>query len=223
MNTGELLRRREALIALGAGLGAVYGIEALWRPLEAEGAACLLQREVTEGPYYIDDGLVRRDIRGDRTGTPLTLGFVVLDAGSCKPIRNALVEIWHCDAGGVYSGVQGDSGDFLRGGQRSTAKGRVRFETIVPGWYSGRTPHIHMKVFAGGDEIHTGQLFFAPKPLRRVYAQGVYAARGQADVSNGSDGIYRQAGSRAIVPLRRTGKTVAGGFHATLAIGVSPS
>ena len=223
MSTNELLRRREALIAMGAGLGAVYGIEALWRPLEADGAGCLLQREVTEGPYYLDLDLIRRNIKGDRKGTPLTLNFTVVDASTCKPIPKALVEIWHTDAEGVYSGVQGNTENFLRGGQRAGAKGRVRFETIVPGWYSGRTPHIHMKVFVSGNEIHTGQVFFQPKTLRQVYAQGIYASRGQADRSNSADSIYREAGTRAIVPLKRKGTTVAKGFDGTLTIGVSQS
>src|SRR4051794_22624064 len=223
MDTRDLLRRREALIAMGVGVGALYGIEALWRPFEAEGAACLLQREVTEGPYYLDLDLIRRNIRGGRPGTPLTLDFTVLDASSCKPIPKALVEIWHCDAGGVYSGVQGNNGNFLRGGQRAGSRGRVRFETIVPGWYAGRTPHIHMKVFVGGNEIHTGQVFFQARTLKQVYGQGAYAARGQADMTNASDSIARQAGSRAVIALRRKGTTIAKGLHGAMAIGVSPS
>src|SRR4051794_41114788 len=205
MDTRDLLRRREALFAMGVGVGALAGIEALWRPFEAEGAGCLLQREVTEGPYYLDLDLIRRNIRRGRPGTALTLDFTVLNASTCKPIPKALVEIWHCDAGGVYSGVSGNSQNFLRGGQRANAKGHVRFETIVPGWYTGRTPHVHMKVFAGGNEIHTGQVFFRPRTLAQVYAQGAYAARGTEDTPNSADSIYREAGTRAIVPLKRKG------------------
>ena len=223
MDTNELLNRRQALITMGVGVGTAYGLQALWRPLQAQGAGCLLQREVTEGPYYLDLDLVRRDIRGDRKGTPLTLNFVVVNASSCRAIRNASVEIWHADAGGVYSGVSGNTGTFLRGVQRTNSSGRVRFETIVPGWYRGRTPHIHMKVFAGGNEIHTGQIFFRSATLRTVYAQGAYAARGQADTSNSSDGIYRQAGARAIVALKRKGASVSSGYTGTMAIGVKPS
>ena len=219
MNGTDLLRRREALIAMGAGVGAIAGIDALWRPLEAEGAGCLLQREVTEGPYYLDLDLVRRDITGDRRGAPLTLAFTVVDAGSCSMIRNAMVEIWHADADGDYSGVPGTGGTWLRGGQRTNAEGRARFDTIVPGWYPGRTPHIHMKVFAGGDEVHTGQVFFRAKTLAQVYSRGVYADRGTADTPNADDSIYRAAGSRAIVPLRRKGAGWAGG----LTIGVQRS
>lgn len=224
LDPAGLLRRRDALVAMGVGLGALYGIERLWHPLQAQGAACLLQREVTEGPYYLPVNLIRRDITGGRRGTPLTLGFTVLDASSCRPIRGATVEIWHTDAAGVYSGVEGNRGTFLRGGQRTDARGRVRFESIFPGWYRGRTPHIHMKVFAGGDEIHTGQVFFQPAIQRKVYAQGRYAARGQADTGNGSDGIYRQAGAtRAVIPLRNKGSKLSDGLAGSLAIGVDRS
>ena len=223
MDTKELLGRREALVAMGVGLGTIYGLEALWRPLQAEGAGCLLQREVTEGPYYLDLDLVRRNITGGRRGTPLTLAFTVVNASTCRALRGVSVELWHCDAGGVYSGVQGNTGTFLRGVQKADAAGKVRFETIVPGWYRGRTPHIHLKVFVGGDEVHTGQIFFKPAMLKAVYAQGGYASRGQADTSNGADSIYREAGERAIVPVTRKGASVGQGYTGTMILGVDPA
>jgi intradiol ring-cleaving dioxygenase-like protein len=218
-----LLRRREALLAMGTGVAGVYGMRELaWSPDEAD-AACVLQRQLTEGPYYLDLDLDRRDVRGGSRGTPLTLRFQVINATTCRAIRNAAVEIWHCDASGVYSGVQGNSGTFLRGIQRTNASGRVRFESIVPGWYRGRTPHIHMKVFVGGDEVHTGQVFFRPAVLRTVYRQGVYRSRGQADTSNAGDMIYADAGSRALLSMRRKGSAVSSGYTGSLVIGVDPS
>ena len=116
------------------------------------------------------------------------------------------MEIWHADAAGEYSGVAGVSGNWLRGIQRTGSGGRVRFETIFPGWYRGRTPHIHMKVFVGGDEVHTGQVFFRPAVTRAVYGQGAYAARGQQDTANASDMIYRQAGARALHGAQAQGR-----------------
>ena len=219
------LNRREALAAAGvAGVGtAAYGLRGLWLPNDAEAASCVLQREVTEGPYYLDLNLVRRNIRGGRPGTPLTLRFKVVDATTCKPIKGATVELWHADASGVYSGVQGNSGNFLRGGQRTDANGNVRFETIVPGWYRGRTPHIHMKVFVSGNEIHTGQVFFQPATTRKVYAQGAYRSRGNADTANSADAIYRDAGARALVPLTRKGKLIGSGFNGRMTVGVRAS
>jgi protocatechuate 3,4-dioxygenase beta subunit len=219
------LNRREVLFAAGAaGIGAAaYGFRGLWLPAEAAAADCLLQRELTEGPYYLDLGLVRRNIRRGRPGAPLTLRFKVVNAKTCKPIRGAHVEIWHADASGTYSGVAGNRGNFLRGIQRSDANGNVRFETIFPGWYRGRTPHIHMKVFISGHEAHTGQVFFRPATSRKVYAQGAYRSRGQQDTSNASDMIYRQAGSRALLRLSRKGKALSSGYNGKLTIGVNPS
>jgi hypothetical protein len=218
------LSRREAILAAGAaGLGAAFGLRGVVLPRDAGAATCLLQREVTEGPYYLDLDLVRRNIKGGRKGTPLTLRFQVVDATTCKPIRNAAVEIWHTDADGEYSGVEGNGGTWLRGIQRTGTSGRVRFETIFPGWYRGRTPHIHMKVLVSGDEVHTGQVFFRRAATRAVYGQGRYAPRGQADMTNRGDMIYREAGARALLDLRRKGSRISAGYTGSLTIGVSPS
>jgi protocatechuate 3,4-dioxygenase beta subunit len=218
------LSRREALLAAGAaGVGAVLGVRGLLSPRDVAAASCLLQREVTEGPYYLDLDKVRRNIKGGRKGTPLTLRFQVVNATTCKPIPNAAVEIWHADADGEYSGVEGNSGTWLRGIQRTGTGGRVRFETIFPGWYRGRTPHIHMKVFVSGDEVHTGQVFFGASAKHAVYAQGRYAARGQSETSNRADGIYRQAGSRAVLDLHRKASLISAGYTGSLVIGVNPS
>lgn len=219
----SLLRRRDALIAAG-GLGAAaVGARALLGSSDALAADCVLQREVTEGPYYLDLDLVRRSIKEDRPGLPLTLRFRVLNVNTCRVIRGAAVEIWHSDASGVYSGVSGDTGTYLRGIQRTNAKGWARFETIYPGWYRGRTPHIHMKVFVSGNEVHTGQVFMKDSVSARVYRRGIYAARGEADTTNSADSIYREAGRRALLTLRRKGDRVANGFTGTLNIGVDPS
>jgi protocatechuate 3,4-dioxygenase beta subunit len=219
----HLIGRREALVTVGAALGAVYGLRGLLRTEPAAGAGCVLQRESTEGPYWLDLHLLRRNIRGGRPGTPLTLRLKVVDATTCKPIKNATVDIWHADAGGVYSGVSGNKGNFLRGIQRSDASGNVRFETIVPGWYPGRTPHIHVKVFVSGNEVHTGQVFFRPSVLNTIYAQGAYASRGKADTSNSSDGIYGQAGARSLLAMKRKGSSPSGGYSGSLTLGVKRS
>ena len=97
----------------------------------------------------------------------------------------------------------------------------MRFDTIFPGWYRGRAPHIHMKVFVGGDEVHTGQVFFNPSVRSgRSTTQGRYAGRGQADTPNSSDSVYRQAGTRAVVSLKRTGSAVSSGYTGSMTIGV---
>jgi protocatechuate 3,4-dioxygenase beta subunit len=215
------MRRREVLIAAGGlGLGAAFGVRSLLTPATALSAPdCLLQKEVTEGPYYLDLDLVRRNIKGDRRGTPLSLRFTVVDASTCARIEHANVEIWHADASGTYSGVSGNGGTYLRGVQRTDSSGVARFESIFPGWYRGRTPHIHMKVFVSGDEVHTGQVFFRPAVTKTVYAAGVYKSRGQQDTSNSADSIYREAGARALCALTRKG----GGYSGTMTIGVEAS
>jgi protocatechuate 3,4-dioxygenase beta subunit len=218
----QVLRRREALIALGAaGAGAVLlgcGSDA---PTAAQGATCTLTPEVTEGPYWVDLDLTRRDVRDGRKGIPLYLSFVVTGK-SCADIKNADVEIWHADAGGVYSGVQGNTRRFLRGHQKTNAAGRATFLTVYPGWYNGRTPHIHVKVHVGGNEVHTGQVFFKDSTSRQVYATSAYASRGRQDTSNASDMIYSDAGgSKALVKLkRRSSSSLAKGFSgsATLVV-----
>jgi protocatechuate 3,4-dioxygenase beta subunit len=115
--------------------------------------------------------------------------------------------------------VSGNGGNYLRGGQRTNAAGVARFDTIFPGWYRGRTPHIHMKVIVSGHESHTGQIFFKPAQYSAVYRQGVYAARGQADTDNGEDMIYREAGTRAICALSHRGS----GYAGSMTIGVDVS
>jgi protocatechuate 3,4-dioxygenase beta subunit len=230
------LRRREALAAAGsAGLGGLLGLA---RPA-AEGAAagaassCVLTPEVTEGPYWIENELTRRDVRAGRPGLALALVLTVQNARTCRPIANADVEIWHCDAGGVYSGYQRasrggggpagptDARRYLRGHQRSDADGRVGFLTIFPGWYRGRTPHIHLKVHVGGDVVHTGQVFFDERTTAAVYRRAPYRSHGRPDTSHARDSIFAAAGgSKAIVRLarRRHGRP---GYRGTITLGVA--
>ena len=111
--------------------------------------SCVLAPEQTEGPYYVDDQKVRRDITEGKAGVPLDLLLTVVDASTCRPLRGAAVDVWHCDAAGVYSGVQGNTRSFLRGIQRTNAKGLALFETIYPGWYPGRTVHVHVRSRSG--------------------------------------------------------------------------
>ena len=217
------LNRRDVLKSIGgAGLAAAFGARALdLLGADAHAAStCLLAPETTEGPYWVENRLTRRDIREGKAGVPLVIRFTVLNARTCRPIRNADVEIWHCDALGAYSAVDGASSRFLRGHQRLNALGKAEFLTVFPGWYRGRTPHIHMKVHAGGDEVHTGQVFFSERITAAVYRQAPYARRGQSDTPHSRDNIYEQAGgsSAELKLTRRTGGLR--GYVGTIAIGV---
>jgi protocatechuate 3,4-dioxygenase beta subunit len=150
---------------------------------------------------------VRRNITEGRPGTPLHLRLSVVNASTCRPIKNAAVDVWHADALGVYSGVQGNTGTFMRGIQRTDANGLALFDTVYPGWYQGRTVHIHVKVHLGGTVVHTGQLFF-PDPLTdNVYTASPYDTRGQRDVRNANDSIFRNGGSRSMLTVVKSGSS----------------
>jgi protocatechuate 3,4-dioxygenase beta subunit len=222
----EAFNRRDVIRTVGgAGLAAVFGVRALqFLGEDAEAATtCLLTPETTEGPYWVDGALSRRDVTEGKPGVPLVIRFTVLNAKTCTLIRNADVEIWHCDAFGNYSAVNGATTRFLRGHQRSNALGKAEFLTVFPGWYPGRTPHVHMKVSVGGNEVHTGQVFFNEKVTTTVFKQAPYRSRGQYDTPHASDGIYTQAGgSRAELKLTRRTHGLRG-YVGTIVIGVVPS
>ena len=217
LNRGDVLKTIG-----GAGLAAVFGARALdFLGADAQAATtCLLTPEVTEGPYWVETALTRRDVRAGKAGLPLVLRFTILNAKTCQIVKNADVEIWHCDALGNYSAVNGAATRFLRGHQRSNTSGKAEFLTIFPGWYRGRTPHIHMKVHVRGNEVHTGQIFFDEKITATVYKQAPYASRGTYDTSHSADNSYEQAGgSNAQVRLAKRSGGLRG-YVGTIAIGV---
>jgi protocatechuate 3,4-dioxygenase beta subunit len=172
---------------------------------------CVVRPALTEGPYFVDERLNRSDIRTDpadgstRPGVPLRLTFrVTRSSGStCATLAGVFVDVWHCDALGTYSDVQGASGrKFLRGYQVTDASGTAQFTTIFPGWYSGRAIHLHFKIrtsLGGGDYEFTSQLFFDESVTAAVLAQSPYNTKGQPDTSNARDGIYQGGGSQLLV------------------------
>jgi protocatechuate 3,4-dioxygenase beta subunit len=193
--------------------------------------ACVVAPELTEGPYYLDVDLERSDIRSNTSdgsmvdGAPLTLDWLVsqADGSACVPIADVVVDVWHCDALGVYSGVSGNSWNFLRGFQRTDTNGRASFTTIYPGWYTGRAVHIHFKIRTDPDASagfeFTSQLFFDDEFSKGVYSTGVYAQKGAQDVANASDGIFNQSGGATL--LRVTQEV--DGYKATFPIAVQLS
>jgi protocatechuate 3,4-dioxygenase beta subunit len=217
------ITRRTSLLTLGGLAAGVLG----WRTTAdaaagpagvASGAvACVLTPEMTEGPYYVAGERLRSDVRAGRPGTLLTLKLGVVGASSCKPMKNAVVEIWHCDAGGVYSGVQGNSANFLRGAQRTNASGVAVFKTVYPGWYQGRAVHVHVKVHVGGNVVHTGQFFFDDALTDAVYAKPPYSARGPRDMRNAADSIWVNGGSRSMLKVVKSGS----GYVGAITMGVT--
>ncbi len=255
---GRLLDRREALKLMAAagavalvgcgrgtsaaadsGLGAAASTAS--NTLGTTAAAipgCVVRPELTEGPYFVDNVLNRSDIRSDPTtgvakpGAPLSLEFNVsqVSDGRCIPLKGAMVDVWHCDAAGVYSGVSDStvgfnttSEKFLRGHQITDDNGGARFTTIYPGWYQGRAVHIHFKIrapWAPGAKVtdgskqydFTSQLFFEDSQSDKVFTQAPYSAKGKADRTNSSDGIYRQSGDSLLVKLAQAGQGYSGNF-----------
>ena len=221
------LTRRESLLRL-AGAAALVGMGGAWKLATAEAAGsgtdavsqglvkCVLTPELTEGPYYVSGEKLRRDITEGKPGTALLLTLAVLNARTCKVVKGATVEIWHCDAGGVYSGaVANNPGtNFLRGGQKTNANGIAQ---IYPGWYQGRAVHIHANVHVRGSVMHTGQLFFPAAITQAVYAKAPYSTHGTApDTANGQDAIYRNGGAKGMLALTRKGA----GYTGSIAMGV---
>jgi protocatechuate 3,4-dioxygenase beta subunit len=156
-----------------------------------EGAArCTRTAEETEGPFYFEVDRVRSDIREGRPGAELRLGVRVrdLDAG-CEPVRNAVVDVWHCDATGSYS-EPGET--FLRGLQVTDSQGAVEFTTLYPGWYPGRTVHIHAKVHVDKQTVLTTQFYFADDFTDRVFSREPYSSDTGRDAFNDSDSLYER-------------------------------
>ncbi|MDE1464123.1 intradiol ring-cleavage dioxygenase [Spartinivicinus poritis] len=156
---------------------------------------CTLTPEQPEGPYYFDAGMVHRNITEGKPGVPLELELRVVDStNGCQPITDAVVDIWHCDAQGLYSGYegQGDSGDidttgetFLRGVQVTDWQGLVNFQTIYPGWYYTRATHIHLSVFLDAATLVTSQIYFPDEINESIYTNHVaYTGRSKERVTN---------------------------------------
>lgn len=222
---GRVLTRREILSLFGgAGAAVLVGggfMRVLAQDATAEAtadaiAACVVRPEMTEGPYFVDEMLNRSDIRVDpsdgsiKDGVPLYLTFRVslMSANACTPLEGAQVDIWHCDALGVYSDVN-DPGfstvgqKWLRGYQVTDAKGVAAFTTIYPGWYSGRTVHIHFKIRTdpaseSGYEF-TSQLFFDDTLSDAVFKAEPYASKGIRSTRNANDGIYSDGGDQLLL------------------------
>jgi len=152
--------------------------------------SCSLTPEQTEGPFYFDADKIRSDIREGHAGSLLRLALQVRTAGDCMPLRDAVVDIWHCDAGGDYS-AEGET--FCRGAQATNSDGIVEFKTVYPGWYQGRTVHIHAKVHVDNNTVLTTQLTFDDDFTAKVFEREPYSQRAARDTFNVDDGIFDEA------------------------------
>jgi protocatechuate 3,4-dioxygenase beta subunit len=213
---------------------------------------CVAAKEETQGPYWFDVDSIRSDLREDRPGTPLALAVRAHDLSRCTngaaptAIPDSVVEIWHCDAGGAYSGFESasqggpgggpgggsggtsdgsysagdseasptDDGTYLRGAQVADRNGVVQFTTIYPGWYRGRTVHIHLKLHVDRKTVVTTQLYFDEAVNDAVFATEPYDEHTGRETRNEDDSIYDPSG---LVTVRRT----ASGYLGVINVGVN--
>lgn len=192
--------------------------------------SCVVSPEETVGPYPDRTGMLtnqafyRQDVTEGRAGTPLTLDLTVVNVrASCAPVANAAVEIWQCDASGNYSeyaqpGFNGVGQTFLRGLQTTNASGAVRFTTIYPGWYNGRATHIHVNVYINNTRVKVTQIAFPENISAQVYAQGVYASKGQNTTTNARDNVFSDGVNDELAVMSGS---LATGLTASLTIGIS--
>jgi protocatechuate 3,4-dioxygenase beta subunit len=247
---GRVLTRREVLVLLGgagAALVAGTGFTKLRfaqvgtaTPTATSVPACVVRPALTEGPYFVDEQLNRSDIRVDpsdgsiKEGVLLRLIFNVSDvsANACAPLPGAQVDVWHCDALGVYSGVSDpgfDTSDqqWLRGYQLTDDRGAAEFTTIYPGWYSGRTVHIHFKIRTDPDSDtgyeFTSQLFFPEDLTDEVQSKEPYASKGYRDTLNVDDNIFQGSDGLLTLELEEFEEDGEAGYQAIFGIGLDLS
>ncbi|CAG7995239.1 unnamed protein product [Penicillium nalgiovense] len=217
--------------------------------LFASGGTCIVQPEVTQGPYYISGELIRKEVAEDQQGVALFMDIQLIDTNTCNPLPNVYADIWHCNATGVYSGVvqdgNGDTSDkgnfnetFLRGVQRTNLDGIVQFASIFPGHYSGRATHIHVVTHPANEtralpngtisgtydsrSSHVGQIYFDQDLITEVEKTVPYSSNTQELTKNANDSLL-PAEAETTDPLMEyvfLGDDISDGVFAWISIGI---
>ena len=245
----HLITRRRGLLLLGGGGAGLLlaGAAGFGSAVAATGdgddhvadaaSACTLTAEQEEGPFYVAVDDVREDIVLGQVGISLELRITIINVKTCKPIKHAAVDIWHCNASGVYSDITSEDtyGEtFLRGVQFTDKHGQATFRTIFPGHYLGRTTHIHARVHIGsqntdgklasGHICHTGQIFPPEAVYTQVYETSPYSAETAAVVSHAQDRVWtQQAGYTQQMTMKLAAHTLSKGLIGSIVMGVDPS
>jgi protocatechuate 3,4-dioxygenase beta subunit len=237
---GRVLTRRELVALFGAAAAASFAHGAAAQSGTGQPPtvvpSCVVHPQQTEGPFFVDEKLLRSDVRADsRTGvvsagSPLELRLTIAQvsaAGACAPLAGAQVDIWQCDALGRYSDVNDrrnstNGQTFLRGHQVTDAKGIVQFTTIYPGWYPGRAVHVHFKVRTAASSSpayeFTSQFYFDERLTDRVHSRAPYATHTGQRMRNESDGLFSNGGTQLTLPVTERGE----GYAANFAVGMRP-
>ncbi len=201
-------------------------------PIFRASPQCVATLAKTAGPCHTNDVAVRKDVTEGVAGLPVRLSLRIVEAETCKPIENADVEIWHVNAKGVYSGraakmcndgeTAAQAASFLRGRQTTDADGVVSFLSVYPGWYSGRTVHVHMRILVGAAELLITQLLFDDALSDIIFAgHPDYRERPHRDTMNGDDGVF--SASDAARYIFDVEKLEGGVLQASYTIGVNRS
>ncbi|KAK4209939.1 Intradiol ring-cleavage dioxygenase [Rhypophila decipiens] len=181
---------------------------------------CALVPQTAIGPYYVSGELLRTNLTDSQPGIPIHLDMQFISTSNCLPVPESsplLVDIWHCNSAGVYSGVSapgqgGISSTHGRGVQQTDSDGVVQFGTLFPGHYAGRATHIHLmatsevtllpnNTFTGGKARHIGQLYFDQELVDEVESLSPYRENTQALVRNEDDGLAAVQATREYDPF----------------------
>ena len=242
------LSRRKALSLIGvsaastlAGLSAASAIDLASPKVEFFSSkikavpSCIVRPQQIEGPYFVDEKLRRMDIRKDpsdntiKEGVELKLIFNVsqIKENNCTPLPEAMVDLWQCDAEGIYAGVEDKDFDtrgksFLRGYQLTDSDGSAQFITIFPGWYRGRATHVHFKIRTGEKENKnyefTSQIYFEDPLISQIYKLPPYSSKGAGYMQNEIDRFYKNGGEQLKLPLTKNQNGYQGIFDIGLQI-----
>jgi protocatechuate 3,4-dioxygenase beta subunit len=239
------LTRRQSLALFGAtgtgllvagGAGAAIARAAGHDYVADVASACTLTAEQEEGPFYVAVDDVRDDIVLGQVGLPLELTITIVSSLTCKPLRHAAVDIWQCNAHGVYSDISSEDTlgqTYLRGVQFTDKHGQVNFKTLYPGHYSGRTTHIHARIhisssddaskLTGGHISHTGQMFPPDAVNAEVYKLSPYDSETATVVTHAEDRVWtEQHGSEAQLKITKLGHRLTKGLAANVTMAVNP-
>jgi protocatechuate 3,4-dioxygenase beta subunit len=252
LDHNSTITRRRSLAVLGSGGAALLLAGFAERPALAgatsrvrEGddhvadaaRACSLTAEQEEGPFYVAVDDVRSEITLGQTGLPMDLTITIINSLTCKPIRHAAVDIWMCNAHGVYSDISSEDTlgqTYLRGVQFTDKHGQVNFTTVFPGHYQGRTTHIHARIhissgdyegkLVGGHISHTAQMFPPDAVNAEVYQLSPYNTETAAVVTHAEDRVWtQQHGSESLLTIAKLGNRLTKGLAASLTMAVDPS